>query len=83
MEEHSEYLNLLDVDKLTTDHDYLWTSLEDISQRGNVKEFCDFLSILHRHRHVDIKNLFNIVKTEGKGETLMQICARHGNVDLI
>ena len=83
MEEHSEYLGLMDVDKLTTDDDYLWTSLEDICQRGNVKEYCDFLSILHRHRHVDIKILFNVVKTERNGETLMQICARHGNVDLI
>ena len=83
MEASTEYCCSLDVSKLITDPDYLWTSLENICKRGNDKEFSDFLSMLHKRKHIDTAILFNVVNTERNGETPMQICASHGNLDLI
>ena len=81
--EDSDYVSAINLDRLTTDKDYLWQCLETICEAGGAKDFCELLSTLHIEKNIDIISLFNIVKTRRNGETLMQICARNGNVKLM
>ena len=38
---------------------------------------------MHKEKNIDINSLFNIVNTQRNGKTLMQICARNGNIQLV
>ena len=79
----TSYVRTLNLDKLASDKDYLWTSLENICKSGNATDFCEILTSMHKEKNIDINSLFNIVNTQRNGETLMQICARNGNLQLI
>ena len=83
MEEGSSYVKTLNLDKLASDKDYLWNSLENICENGDAKDFCEILTSMHKEKNIDINSLFNIVNTQRNGETLMQICARNGNIQLV
>ena len=83
MEEGSSYVGTLNLDKLTSDKEYLWTSLENICKNGDASDFCELLTSMHKEKNIDINSLFNIVNIQRNGQTLMQICARNGNLQLI
>ena len=83
MEEGSSYVKTLNLDKFASDKDYLWNSLENICENGDAKDFCEILTSMHKEKNIDINSLFNIVNTQRNGETLMQICARNGNIQLV
>ena len=83
MEEGSSYVRTLNLDKLASDKDYLWNSLETICKTGDARDFCVLLTSMDKEKNIDINSLFNIVNTQRNGETLMQICARNCNVQLI
>ena len=83
MEEGSSYVRTLNLDKLASDKGYLWNSLENICRNGDSSDFCALLASMHKEKNIDINSLFNIVNSQRNGETLMQICARIGNLKLI
>ena len=79
----SSFVREINLDRLTTEKDYLWQCLANICKDGSAKDFCDLISTLHNENNMDLISLFNIVKIRKNGETLIQICARSGNVALM